>query len=149
MAAARDRLEQLRAETANMRASINELASKIAGSGEVERELKGLEREAAVKAELTQQLRSRFERARVTSELATQQAPERIKIIDRPFRPTAPMKPMTVIFAGAGIAAGIGLGIALAFLLELLDGTFRRVRDVEKTLGVKVLARIPPVRRTA
>ena len=59
------------------------------------------------------------------------------------------MKPMTVIFAGAGIAAGLGLGIALAFLLEMLDGTFRRVRDVEKSLGVKVLARIPPLRRTA
>ncbi|MFC7474211.1 GumC family protein [Dankookia sp. GCM10030260] len=149
MAAARDRLEQLRGETANMRASIAELATKIAGNGEVERELKGLEREAQVKAELTQQLRTRFERARVTSELATQQAPERIKIIDRPYRPSAPMKPMTVIFAGAGVAAGIGLGIALAFLLELVDGTFRRVRDVEKTTGVKVLARIPSVRRPA
>lgn len=147
MAAARDRLEQLRAECANLRAGIGEIAQRIAGSGEVERELKALEREAAVKAELTQQLRTRFERARVTSELATQQAPERIKVIDRPYRPSAPMKPMTVIFAAAGIVAGLGLGIGLAFVLELVDNTFRRVHDVEKATGIRVLARIPAVGR--
>ena len=141
--AGRARLEQLRGETANIRTAASDLEAQIAGSGEVERELKGLEREVAVKAELTQQLRTRFERARVTADLARQQAPERIKIIDRPYEPTAPTKPMTMIFALAGIGAGLALGAGLTILLELLDGTLRRIRETEKLVGVPVLARIP------
>jgi polysaccharide chain length determinant protein (PEP-CTERM system associated) len=141
--ASRARLGLLRAETADLRRSSGELAAQIASSGEVERELRGLEREVAVNAELTQQLRRRFETARVTADLARQQAPERIKVIDRPYEPTQPTKPMTLIFALAGLAAGIGLGIGLAALLDLMDSTIRKIREAEKTTGLPVLARIP------
>ena len=141
--AARTRLETLRGEAANVRAAVAELERVIAGSGEAERELRALEREVAVNAELTQQLRSRFERARVTADLARQQAPERIKVIDRPYEPSAPTKPMTMIFALAGLAAGLALGIGLAALLDLMDSTLRRIREAERVTGVPVLARLP------
>ena len=96
-----------------------------------------------MQADLVQQLRRRFETARVTADLARQQAPERIKVIDRPYEPTAPTKPMTMLFALAGIAAGIALGIGLAALLDLMDGSMRSIRGTEKLLGVPVLARLP------
>lgn len=140
---ARGRLETLRGETANVRAAAQELDRHIAGSGEVERELRGMEREVAVQAELTQALRTRFERARVTADLAQQQAPERIKVIDRPYEPTAPTKPMMMIFAIAGIVGGLALGIGLAALLDLMDSALRRIRQAEHATGVPVLARIP------
>jgi uncharacterized protein involved in exopolysaccharide biosynthesis len=147
MAGVRDRVEQYRAEVANLRAGITEVEARIAGSGEVERQIRGLERDVAVKAELVTTLRRRYEMAQVTTDLAIQQAPERIKIIDRPFVPTAPMKPMQLIFTIVGLVAGIGLGLGLAVLMELFDNTFRRARDVEKATGVTVLARIPPLAR--
>jgi polysaccharide chain length determinant protein (PEP-CTERM system associated) len=140
---ARARLGQLRGETESLRAAVADLARHVANSGEVERELRGLERDVAVQADLTQQLRRRFETARVTADLARQQAPERIKVIDRPFEPTAPIKPMTMIFALAGIAAGLALGIGLAALFDLMDGSLRGIRATEKLLGVPVLARLP------
>lgn len=140
---ARARLGQLRGETENLRAAVAELTANIAGSGEVERELRSLERDVAVQADLVQQLRRRFETARVTADLARQQAPERIKVIDRPYEPTAPTKPMTMIFALAGIAAGLALGIGLAALLDLMDSSVRGIRGTEKLLGVPVLARLP------
>jgi capsular polysaccharide biosynthesis protein len=83
----------------------------------------------------------------VTADLARQQAPERIKVIDRPFEPTAPIKPMTMIFALAGIAAGLALGIGLAALFDLMDGSLRGIRATEKLLGVPVLARLPRIRQ--
>lgn len=141
--AARARLEQLRGETANLRASVDELTQRVAGAGEVERELRALERDVAVQADLVQQLRRRFETARVTAELARQQAPERIKVIDRPYEPGAPVRPMTLIFALAGLIGGLALGIGLAALLDLMDSSVRTIRAAERLLGVPVLARVP------
>lgn len=142
---ARARLGQLRGETESLRAAVGDISRQIANSGEVERELRGLERDVAVQADLVQQLRRRFETARVTADLARQQAPERIKVIDRPFEPTAPIKPMTIIFALAGVAAGLALGMGLAALFELMDGSVRGIRGTEKLLGVPVLARLPRI----
>jgi capsular polysaccharide biosynthesis protein len=90
-----------------------------------------------------QALRRRFEQARVTADLAQQQAPERIKVIDQPVVPSAPTKPMPMIFAMAGLVAGLALGIGLAALLEIADTSVRRIRDLEKLTGVPVLARLP------
>lgn len=140
---ARARVEQLRAETANIRAAAEELGARVAATGEVERGLRGLEREVAVKAELLQQLRRRFDTARVTADLAEKQAPERIKVIDPPFEPRAPMKPMAMIFALAGLVGGIALGAGLAFLLDMTDASVRRIRELERLAGVPVLARLP------
>lgn len=143
MEAARARLGLLRAEAATLGAAARELSARLEASGEVERGLRGLERDVAVKAELVQSLRRRLEQARVTAELAAQQAPERIKVIDPPVEPSAPTKPMPVIFAVAGLLAGIAVGAGLAALMEIADGSVRRIRQMEALVRVPVLARLP------
>ena len=140
--AVRARVETLRAELANLQNTESELSRGVTDLGEVERGLRGLEREVTVRAEIVTTLRRRQEQARVTAELATAQAPDRIRVIDRAVEPTAPSRPMKVIFLMGGIVGGIVLGIGLAALTELTDGTVRRVRDAEKLLGVPVLARV-------
>ena len=83
--------------------------------------------------------------AKVTGELSRFQAPERIKVIDRPAVPTRPMKPLALLFALGGLVGGLFLGIGLATLLELSDTSIRRIRQMEALTGLKVLARIAPL----
>ena len=91
--------------------------------------------------------------AKVTGELSRFQAPERIKVIDRPAVPTKPMKPMTILFAVGGLVGGLFLGAGMAVLQEMSDTTVRRIRQMEKLTGVPVLGRLAVVgetcRRTA
>jgi polysaccharide biosynthesis transport protein len=51
-----------------------------------------------------------------------------------------------------GVAAvpvgGLGLGLALAFLLEMMNDVFHTERQVQKTLGVKCLAIVPAWKET-
>lgn len=140
--AARIHLQELQSETENLRRSVSELSDYIESSGGVERELAKRMRVVAETQELHQTLQKRFEMAKVTGELSRFQAPERIKVIDRPTVPTAPMKPLTILFGVGGLFGGLFLGIGLAVLMELMDTTIRSARAMQKLMGVPVLGRL-------
>lgn len=59
---------------------------------------------------------------------------------EAPKRPSAPKKVQTVLISGA---AAFILCVLIVNLIEILNTSIRTVDDVEKTLGVTVLARIP------
>ena len=59
-----------------------------------------------------------------------------------PDKPTFPNRPM---FALGGLAGGLGLGLGIAFLLEMKDSSFKTERDVEFALHLPVLAMVPAI----
>ncbi len=140
--AARTHLEQWRSETVNLRRAVAEMSAAVEASGDVERDLEKRQRAVDETRDLVQSLRKRFEMAKVTGELSRFQAPERIKVIDRPVDPTTPMKRLTILFALGGLFGGLALGAGLAVLMELSDTTVRRIRQMEKLTGVPVLGRL-------
>lgn len=90
----------------------------------------------------------RREVADVQRELA-EMAPETIavgRVVDPADRPTAPISPDHIRNAGIGIAVGLILGLAVAFLRERLDVRLRGQDDLEAIIGSSVLAAIPHVR---
>lgn len=70
----------------------------------------------------------------------------RISIIEPPAVPNAPTKPNRILIAGGGTMFGIGAGIALIVLIELLNRTARRPEDIVKRIGVRPLATLPYMR---
>lgn len=143
---ARENLQTLRSETEHLRDAVRDLTQRIEATGQVERELHEREREVQVTGDLVSQLRKRFDMAKVTGALSRYEEPQRVAVIDRPVEPTSPTRPVTLLFAIAGLIGGIALGGGLATILELADTSVRRIRDMERLLGVPVLARVIPMR---
>jgi capsular exopolysaccharide synthesis family protein len=57
--------------------------------------------------------------------------------------PTAPFTPKTKLAVAAGLLGGLLIGIAAAFLFDVLDPKLRREEQIRDVLDMRVLARIP------
>ncbi len=67
-----------------------------------------------------------------------------VRIIDRAVPPPKPIKPNKKLNIMLAIFFGLGLGVAISFIIELLDTSIRTVEDLEK-LKVNVLGAIPTI----
>ncbi|MCP4004610.1 MAG: hypothetical protein GY725_10475 [bacterium] len=70
---------------------------------------------------------------------------ERFKIVESAVPPTSPFKPNRPLWFIAGTLLGVIAGLALLVIRELSDQTFHSVADVQKALGMPVLAAVPSV----
>jgi uncharacterized protein involved in exopolysaccharide biosynthesis len=139
----RGRYAALKEEVARLSETVADLESKTSEFGAHERELTKLERDLTVKRELYEDLLHRYEMARVTGSLGTFERGKRVKVIDQPFTPTAPINLPLILFLFGGLFGGIALGIGLATIAELLDSTIRRRDQFEQLTGIPLLSRIP------
>lgn len=139
----RQRVLSLEQEIAITQATITDTVDKVSAVGAVERELNDLQRAYDVQQTVYGDLQERFERASITRELGIFEEAERVKIIDAPHLPGTPINMPTFMFILFGIAGGLGFGIGLAFLLELLDMRIYDKVSLERILDAPVLGRLP------
>ncbi|RYH10996.1 hypothetical protein [Tropicimonas sp. IMCC6043] len=71
---------------------------------------------------------------------------QRILVIEPPSVPNEPTKPNRKKLAVAGVGAGVLAGLALVYLLEVLNRTPRRPEDIVARFEVMPIATIPYVR---
>lgn len=139
-----DHIQRLDKEVSSLNSEITRLQKKVSGYGQHERRLNELQRDIQVRQKIFEDLSERHEMARVTRSLGKNEESERVKLIDPPFEPLAPINLSIVIFVAAGLVAGVGLGLGLAVIAELLDTSIRRKDTLVEMLNVPVLARVPP-----
>ena len=70
-------------------------------------------------------------------------------IVSPAVPPTSPSSPHPKRTAAIGLAAGLLLGIALAFLLEQLNTSLRSHREVSEILNLPVVGRVPRIEKNA
>lgn len=135
---------RLLSETRALEEEIATIHKAIAETGPVLQEQNRLEESIRLAQESFDSVAKRFDNAQITGALGEFEAPERIKVIDQPVDPAAPVTPGRLLFLLAGIAGGMFAGGGLAAAAELLDTRLRSVRQFEQAAGVDVVARFTP-----
>ena len=74
---------------------------------------------------------------------------QRITVVEQAVVPSEPEKPNRRVIAAGGIGGGMMMGLAVVFLLELLNKGIRRPVDLTNRLGITPFATLPYYRTRA
>ena len=132
-------------EQEQVRDQIKLYDGRIQQSPEVEQQYTELTRGRETANDSYNALLKQQHEAQMSGELNQQQQGEYFNVLDAANLPSAPTFPNWKLFTLGGLAAGMGLGMGLAFLLEFRDTSLKSERDVEFNLRLPVLAMIPAV----
>ena len=116
---------------------------KVQGIPEIEQEQTRLKRDYDVNNDIYNNFLRRLEEAKVSKELEASMKGEVFRVLQSAALPLTPSRPKRLPTVLLGVAAGLGLNALLVFLLAQLDTSFQSVDEVQKSLGLKVLAGIP------
>jgi polysaccharide chain length determinant protein (PEP-CTERM system associated) len=71
---------------------------------------------------------------------------ERFEVIEQAQVPSAPEAPNRLLVAGGGAVASLGLGLAIALLLELINPAIRTSADLQRRLQLHPVVTVPYIR---
>jgi polysaccharide chain length determinant protein (PEP-CTERM system associated) len=86
---------------------------------------------------------NRRNQAQITERAELSNKGQRVAIIENASVPNAPSSPNRPLVVAAGIGAGLALAGGLFALLELLNSSIRRPKEIINALGIAPLATIP------
>jgi len=138
IAALKDENEKLKKQITELNADIQEMPLK-------EQELLKIRRDYAMLQEAYQKLTAERDSAGLQASMIRSQKATQLRVVEPPERPNSPAGPPRLIIAAGGLGFAIALFIAIPMGLYFLNGSYRSKEEVEETLGVKVLAVIPPM----
>lgn len=81
--------------------------------------------------------------ARSMAKLTEEQRGERLTLIDPPVTPDTPSSPNRPLVIAGGVLGGLGFGVALAFLVELMLHPIRNVATLTNIVGAPPLGVVP------
>lgn len=118
---------------------------RVQSSPAVEQQFKELTRGYQTALDSFNELQKKRDASAMAADLERKQQGEQFRVLDPANLPDKPAFPNRPLFALGGLCGGLGLGLAIAFLLEMRDSSLKTERDVEFTLHLPVLAMIPEI----
>lgn len=139
-------IERFKKEESRVNQQIALYQKRLENSPHVELQLAALTRDYDNTKTFYEDLLNKKMNAEQAENLEMRQQGEQFRILDPASLPMLPYKPDPKKVFPLGILLGLCTGCGLAFLAEMLDRSFRNVKETEEFLGVPVLAAIPLVK---
>lgn len=108
-------------------------------------EFSSLQVELRTRQEMLNELLRRQGETTFASRLQTERS-SNVRVIDEALVPSSPTYPSLRTDLSGGLAGGLLLGVGLGLLLQFLDRTLKSADELERVLGLPVLAVIPDLR---
>jgi len=145
-------ITEVRREISNIANDIGRIQSEIAlydnrveRTPKREQELMALQRDYENLQESYSSLLNRKLEADISVNMERKQKGEQFRVLDRARLPERPVEPNMQILFLMTVAAGIGIGGGILYLLEFMNSGFRSPKEVELTLGLPTIALIPVI----
>jgi polysaccharide chain length determinant protein (PEP-CTERM system associated) len=135
-------IRTLRSQLATEEATVAELQRLIDTIPDIERQLTALNRDYDVTREQYEQLLKRRESLHITGEVEQTGDQLQFRTLEPPRAPVAPVGPDRPLFLVGTAVAGIGLALALAWLLQQLNPVFVTRRELRDVVGLPVLGTV-------
>ena len=146
------RLEEIKIGIKRLERIISDLSSKmkyyqkrVENTPKREQELMSLNRDYENIRETYNSLLNRKLESEISVNMEKKQKGEQFRILDPAKLPMKPVSPDMNKLLLLSLAAGLGIGAGLIFLLEYLDTSFTTPKDIESFLDCKVLAVVPEI----
>jgi polysaccharide chain length determinant protein (PEP-CTERM system associated) len=136
-------IEALQARYEQIASNIGVYQTRVEKIPEVEQELQSLERDYELISRYYAELLNRKLEAETAGAVERKWQEEQFKILDPAQVPEKPESPKPSLFLMLGTLIGLGAGIGVAFLLEILDPTVKNMRELEAILPYPVLLTLP------
>ncbi len=120
-------------------------ASLAQSAPQVETELSRLNRDYAIIKGGYSALRQRQELARLAQDMETKAQKVQFRVIDPPLLPAKPSGPNRPLFLAVVLVAGIGAGLAFAFLMGQIQSSFSTVQALRSTFNLPVLGSVTAI----
>jgi polysaccharide chain length determinant protein (PEP-CTERM system associated) len=131
------------AQAARLQAMASDYRQRVELAPALESQLSQLLRGYETLKSTHESLLRKSQEAEVAANLEERQVSEQFRIIDPPRRPERPQSPDRVRMNLIGALLGLGLGVAIAGLLEYRDTALRSEDDVLIALSLPVVATVP------
>jgi len=136
-------IEQATVDQKRLQSQINLYESRTAMSPNVEEQYKLLTRDNDNAQAFYKDLLAKRSSAELGSNMENQQEGEQMNIMASAGLPDSPSFPVRPILAAGGLAAGLGVGLLLAILLEFSDKSIRTERDAAAVTDLPLLVSVP------
>jgi len=133
----------LKSELTKIKEQIKEYQRRVEETPKREQELYSLKRDYENLQELYNSILNRKLEAEIAVSMEKKQKGEQFRVVDPAKIPSRPVKPDARKITMIVLALGLALGGGLAYLMEMLDTTYKTPEEVEKDMDLPVLVSIP------
>ena len=143
MEANRLEIANLSKEQQRLKGEVDQYQGRLNATPVREQQLAGILRNYDQLKQDYSDLLTKESQSQMAQDLEKRQEGQQFRQVDRPSLPTRPLSPDRIKISLGGAAAGVGLGLVIAFILDLMDRSFHSEEDLSQRFALPIVVGVP------